>query len=110
MQIIKKSTNKIQRLLILELYFLAVKFVKFVGPDSRVVRISGIRIFWLLLCVDYCIWITVPLIHRTFFSGPCVMEIPVTLIAMKYNLVVTGAVATRLYKEPVACTVTRYRL
>jgi hypothetical protein len=48
-----KNKNKIQMLWILEFYALPAKFVKFVSPDSRVVRISGIRIFGLLLYISH---------------------------------------------------------
>ena len=37
---------------ILEFYSLPAKLIKFVSPDRRVVRISGIQIFGLFLYVD----------------------------------------------------------
>jgi hypothetical protein len=48
--VLKKNTNnnkknKVRSLRILEFYSLPAKLIKFVSPDSRVVRISCIRIF-----------------------------------------------------------------
>ena len=54
--VLEKNTNnnkkKIQRLWILEFYSFPSKFTKFVILDSRVVRVSGIWVFKLLLYLD----------------------------------------------------------